>query len=88
MVDLVDFFPRPKNANVVTKGPTQSVFREAKSVQEELKRWLVRRVECIRGQLTLGQNLCLRSDRQVQASLTPAQMLRSSPRLTMRGRST
>lgn len=54
VVDIVDFFPRPKNADVIAKGPRQSVFREATSVQEELKKWLVRRVECIRGQLSLG----------------------------------
>ncbi|GAO16125.1 hypothetical protein UVI_02040200 [Ustilaginoidea virens] len=40
VVDLVDFFPRPKDGN-------------AKRVQEELKKWLVRRVECVRGSLTL-----------------------------------
>ncbi|KAK3310431.1 Six-hairpin glycosidase-like protein [Chaetomium strumarium] len=49
VVDVVDFFPRPKNAKVVFKGPKQSAFREMTSVQEELKQWLVRRVECIRG---------------------------------------
>ncbi|KAI1341479.1 glycosyl hydrolase [Xylariaceae sp. FL0016] len=38
VVDLVDFFPRPKTT---------------RTVNEELKKWLVRRVECIRGQLTL-----------------------------------
>lgn len=54
-MDLVDFFPRPKNAKVVSKGLKQSVYREVTSVQEELKRWLVRRVECIRGRLQLGQ---------------------------------
>lgn len=53
VVDLVDFFPRPKNAKVLSKGPKQSAYREVTSVQEELKRWLVRRVECIRGRLTL-----------------------------------
>ncbi|KAK8082237.1 glycosyl hydrolase family 15 [Apiospora saccharicola] len=31
----------------------QNAYREAQSVQEELKRWLVRRVECIRGRLAL-----------------------------------
>ncbi|KAH8881246.1 Six-hairpin glycosidase [Thozetella sp. PMI_491] len=53
VVDLVDFFPRPKNAHILAKGPKQGVYREVTSVQEELKRWLVRRVECIRGQLSL-----------------------------------
>ncbi|KAI5466785.1 family 15 glycoside hydrolase [Mariannaea sp. PMI_226] len=52
VVDLVDFFPRPKSAQVMTKGYKQSAFREATKVQEELKKWLVRRVECIRGSLT------------------------------------
>jgi GH15 family glucan-1,4-alpha-glucosidase len=54
VVDLVDFFPRPKKAAVLTRGLKQSAFRETRSVQEELKRWLVRRVECVRGKLALG----------------------------------
>ncbi|KAK3330162.1 Six-hairpin glycosidase-like protein [Apodospora peruviana] len=53
VVDVVDFFPRPKNAKVIFKGPKQSAYREMTSVQEELKKWLVRRVECIRGKLSL-----------------------------------
>lgn len=54
VVDVVDFFPRPKHSNVMAKGgPRQSAYREATVVQEELKQWLVRRVECIRGQLAL-----------------------------------
>ncbi|KFG87856.1 glycosyl hydrolase [Metarhizium anisopliae] len=52
VVDLVDFFPRPKSALVTTKEYKQSSYRESTSVQEELKKWLVRRVECIRGSLT------------------------------------
>ena len=54
VVDIVDFFPRPKNASVIAKGPRQNPYREIMTVQEELKRWLVRRVECIRGTLSLG----------------------------------
>ncbi|KAG6003210.1 hypothetical protein E4U21_002241 [Claviceps maximensis] len=53
VVDLVDFFPRPKDATVMTKDFKHSAYREAMRVQEELKKWLVRRVECIRGSLTL-----------------------------------
>lgn len=55
VVDVVDFFPRPKNAKVISKGPKQGAYREMTSVQEELKQWLVRRVECIRGRLQLGR---------------------------------
>lgn len=55
MVDLVDFFPRPKNSHVVTKTTQQMPFREAMTVQDELKKWLVRRVECIRGHVDLGR---------------------------------
>lgn len=55
VVDVVDFFPRPKDAQVMTKDFKQSAYREATKVQGELKKWLVRRVECIRGSLTLGQ---------------------------------
>lgn len=54
VVDLVDFFPRPRNSHVVTKSAKQMPFREAVSVQDELKKWLVRRVECIRGAVDLG----------------------------------
>ncbi|KAK3694763.1 Six-hairpin glycosidase-like protein [Podospora appendiculata] len=53
VVDVVDFFPRPKKASVLAKSPAQSTYREMTSVQEELKKWLVRRVECIRGRLSL-----------------------------------
>ncbi|KAK0392454.1 hypothetical protein NLU13_1949 [Sarocladium strictum] len=53
VVDLVDFFPRPKSTQVMTRDYKQSAYREATRVQEELKKWLVRRVECVRGSLTL-----------------------------------
>lgn len=55
VVDLIDFFPRPKNSNVMTKvASKQMPYREAIMVQDELKKWLVRRVECIRGTVDLG----------------------------------
>ncbi|KFY79083.1 hypothetical protein V499_01881 [Pseudogymnoascus sp. VKM F-103] len=47
-MDLIDFFPRPKNTSVLSKQK-QMPFRETVIVQDELKKWLVRRVECIRG---------------------------------------
>ncbi|KAI0401783.1 Six-hairpin glycosidase-like protein [Xylaria palmicola] len=53
VVNLLDFFPRPKNAKVLAPNTPQFSYRETKSVPEELKKWLVRRVECIRGQFTL-----------------------------------
>lgn len=53
VVDVVDFFPRPKNASILARGPRQTAFRETTIVQEELKQWLVRRVDCIRGSLEL-----------------------------------
>ncbi|KAK2020076.1 family 15 glycosyl hydrolase [Colletotrichum eremochloae] len=53
VVDLVDFFPRPKTATVLSTGARQTSFRETIKIQEELKRWLVRRVECIRGRLEM-----------------------------------
>jgi hypothetical protein len=56
VVDLLDFFPRPRNSKVVAKLPKSMPFRESVSVQDELKRWLVRRVECIRGSMDLGTN--------------------------------
>lgn len=39
----------------MTTGYKQGAYREATKVQEELKRWLVRRVECIRGSLDIGK---------------------------------
>lgn len=56
-MDLVDFFPRPKSTTVMTREYKQSAYREATRVQEELKKWLVRRVECVRGSLMLGMTL-------------------------------
>ncbi|EGZ77547.1 Six-hairpin glycosidase [Neurospora hispaniola] len=53
VVDLVDFFPRPMKTQTVIKGLKASAYREMTSVQEELKQWLVRRVECIRGKFSL-----------------------------------
>ncbi|KAF6837814.1 glycosyl hydrolase [Colletotrichum musicola] len=53
VVDLVDFFPRPKTATVLSKTGRHSSFRETTKIQEELKKWLVRRVECIRGRLEI-----------------------------------
>lgn len=54
VVDLVDYFPRPKSAQVMTREYKQSAFREATDVQEELKKWLVRTVECVRGSMAIG----------------------------------
>ncbi|KAK6948307.1 hypothetical protein Daesc_010072 [Daldinia eschscholtzii] len=53
VVDVVDFFPRPKESTVLSTKNKHSAYREARSVYEELKKWLVRRVECIRGQMSL-----------------------------------
>jgi len=53
VADLVDFFPRPKSAKVLTRSIKQSVYLETTKVQEELKKWLVRRVQCVRGSMTL-----------------------------------
>jgi len=53
VMDLIDFFPRPKKSSVLSK--TRAHFREAVSVQDELKKWLVRRVECIRGYVDIGR---------------------------------
>ncbi|CRK27321.1 hypothetical protein BN1723_003491 [Verticillium longisporum] len=53
VVDLIDFFPRPKTATAIYKDVRHSAYRETYHIQEELKKWLVRRVECIRGELEL-----------------------------------
>ncbi|KAF7956657.1 hypothetical protein EAE96_003991 [Botrytis aclada] len=53
VVDLIDFFPRPNHSHVAKKSSMP--FRETTKVQGELKKWLVRRVECIRGSVDLGE---------------------------------
>lgn len=53
-MDLVDFFPRPNETHAITKATKQMPYRESVPVQDELKKWLVRRVECIRGEFDLG----------------------------------
>ncbi|KKA28439.1 hypothetical protein TD95_005313, partial [Thielaviopsis punctulata] len=52
VVDLIDFFPRPKSTDLPTRR-THTPYRQTTRVQEELKKWLVRRVECIRGTMTM-----------------------------------
>lgn len=53
-MDLIDFFPRPRTSLVpATSAGRQSAYREVRIVQEELKKWLVRRVECVRGKAEL-----------------------------------
>ncbi|KAI1872683.1 hypothetical protein JX265_005563 [Neoarthrinium moseri] len=54
VVDLVDFFPRPKTTSILSPGYKHNAYRETRVVQGELKQWLVRRMECIRGQLELN----------------------------------
>lgn len=57
VVDLIDFFPRPKSQHVIDRRDKQLSFREAVMVPDELKKWLVRRVECIRGSFDLGEHV-------------------------------
>ncbi|KAL1894450.1 hypothetical protein Cpir12675_003679 [Ceratocystis pirilliformis] len=52
VVDLIDFFPRPKSTILPTRR-SHTAYREATQVQEELKKWLVRRVECVRGAMVI-----------------------------------
>lgn len=53
-MDLTDFFPRPKNSETLVKC-TKTNTRETIVEQEELKRWMTRRVECIRGEIDFGE---------------------------------
>lgn len=53
-MDLTDFFPRPKNSETLVKC-TKTNTRETIVEQEELKRWVTRRVECIRGEMDFGE---------------------------------
>jgi GH15 family glucan-1,4-alpha-glucosidase len=59
VIDLVDFFPRPRSQHVIDRSYKQLSFREAVMVPNELKKWLVRRVECIRGSFDLGEHALL-----------------------------
>jgi GH15 family glucan-1,4-alpha-glucosidase len=54
VVDLVDFLPRPKNSRIINKTSRSMPYRETIKVQDELKQWLIRRVDCIRGEVDLG----------------------------------
>lgn len=56
MADVIDFFPRPRIAHVLAKTKSMS-YRETQESQQELKKWLVRRVECVRGSVDLGTDL-------------------------------
>lgn len=56
MADLIDFLPRPAKSITVANVPKNMPFRESVYVQKELKKWLVRRVECIRGVMDLGKS--------------------------------
>lgn len=51
-MNLVDFFPRPAKATslVVVNDPKSVNSRQVTDPNNVLKKWLVRRVECIRGQ--------------------------------------
>lgn len=74
VVEVIDFFPRPKDSNVILKRtPKQTSYREGMAVQDELKRWCTRRVECVRGSMDLGiHNLIsfTKSDQMLTAYLS------------------
>ncbi|KAI1390132.1 glycoside hydrolase family 15 protein [Hypoxylon trugodes] len=53
VVNVVDFFPRPREATALSTRYEHSAYREIAGAFE-LKKWLVRRVECIRGQMSLN----------------------------------
>ncbi|CAN8099457.1 unnamed protein product [Discula destructiva] len=54
VADLIDFFPRPRTSLVPASSVgRQLAYREVRVVQQELKKWLVRRVECLRGKVEL-----------------------------------
>jgi hypothetical protein len=86
-MDLIDFFPRPKNTNVLAKQK-QMPFRETVLVQDELKKWLVRRVECIRGYVDISMSHLIqlaptqRLPPKTVLMLTYAQTLKSSQHST------
>lgn len=83
-MDLIDFFPRPKNTSVLLKQK-RLPFKEAVVVQDELKKWLVRRVECIRGFVDIGMPFLMG---EAVLKLTYTQMLKSSQPSTMPAPST
>ncbi|OAA64834.1 glycosyl hydrolase [Cordyceps fumosorosea ARSEF 2679] len=71
VADVIDFFPRPKSTKVISRSSSdQGLFREAASVQAELKKWLVRRVECVRGFLTIDVEIFPAFDYGQEAHVT------------------
>jgi len=54
VMNLIDFFPRPSIKTLVNQMGPDGVVKSTSKVTENramLKRWLVRRVECIRGHI-------------------------------------
>ncbi|KAI9772165.1 MAG: hypothetical protein M1839_002536 [Geoglossum umbratile] len=54
VVNLVDFFPRPK---AIKQPMARDARRRPSGAKEDLKKWLVRRVECVRGSVDLDLEL-------------------------------
>jgi GH15 family glucan-1,4-alpha-glucosidase len=53
-LEVIDFFPRPLK-NTVISTTRSGTFRAGIKVDDELKKWLVRRAECTRGCVDVGE---------------------------------
>jgi GH15 family glucan-1,4-alpha-glucosidase len=60
-LNLIDFFPRPAKGAMSPKfgasGTSRELRRPKKTNNLDLKKWLVRRVECIRGEVEIGNEV-------------------------------
>jgi len=61
VLNLLDFFPRPPNptppSTIGASGTARPKVVPLESKKDELKKWLVRRVECIRGEVEVEVNV-------------------------------
>ena len=103
VADVVDFFPRPKKSAAAAAaapapapswssagaaGRRHSAYRRATGAPQDLKQWLVRRVACIRGELTLGKLATLIPSLSYYSAIAYVDHVCSKkkpPRRTMRG---
>jgi hypothetical protein len=77
-MNVVDFFPRPNNKAMdaefharVLRGKQRGEVLNERDERPDLKKWLVRRVECMRGEIDVDVELFPAFSKHVFASLKP-----------------